>query len=56
MKEENKVLTEFSEALRKFFNPDLSDIYTLLEKHPIKDESTVYEWNLQGKDIKKKKE
>ena len=55
MKEENKVLTEFSEALRKFFNPDLSDIYTLLEKHPKKDKSTVYEWNLQGEDIKNKK-
>ena len=54
MKEENKVLTEFSETLRKFFNPDLSDIYTLLEKHPTKDKSTVYEWNLQGEDIKKK--
>lgn len=45
---------EFSEALRKLFNPDLSDIYTLIEKHPIKDKSTVYEWNLQGEDIKKK--
>ena len=55
MKEENKVLTEFSETLRKFFNPDLSAIYTLLEKLPKKDKSTVYEWSLQGEDIKNKK-
>lgn len=47
---------EFSEALRKLFNPDLSDIYTLIEKHPTKDKSAVYEWNLLGKEPKKKKE
>jgi len=54
MKADNKVLGEFSEVLRKLFNPDLSDIYELIEKHPIKDEKKVYTWNIKGKEIKGK--
>jgi hypothetical protein len=54
MAADNKVLGEFSEALRQLFNPDLSNIYELVEKHPIKDEKKVYTWNIKGKQIKGK--
>jgi len=54
MEADNKVLGEFSEALRQLFNPDLSSIYELVDEHPIKDEKKVYTWNIKGKQIKGK--